>query len=101
MLDLISSDILLGFSVTILQISEAIKQYGVSDTTTDLFVVRIESSDTAMITEKMNAVVTGNMVSLSTLNQITDWSFVKKVRSVVAIFIHVFVRQCSFRPSAL
>jgi len=59
-------------------ITEAIRRYGVSDTTTALFVVRITSPDLTDIEAKMNAVVLGTLSSLSTLDKITDWSAIKK-----------------------
>lgn len=62
------------------QITEAIRRYGVSDTTTALFVVRVASPDITCIEDKMNAVIQGTISPLSALEQLTDWSSVKKVR---------------------
>jgi len=59
-------------------ITEAIRRYGVSDTTTALFVVRITSPDFTDIEAKMNAVVLGTLSSLGTLDKITDWSSIMK-----------------------
>jgi len=62
-----------------LQISEAIRRYGISDSSTALFVVRIASPSLTDVRDKMNAVVEGKMVPLMVLDQVTDWSLVKKV----------------------
>ena len=63
-----------------LQITDAIKRYGVSDATTALFVVRISSSDVSEMAVKMKAVVTGDMVPLGDHARLTDWAAVRKVR---------------------
>jgi EKC/KEOPS complex subunit CGI121/TPRKB len=63
------------------QITEAIRRYGVSDTTSALFVVRIGGPDvsTSNIQDKMNVVVSGTVVPISVLETVTDWSSIKKV----------------------
>ncbi|KAM5540629.1 hypothetical protein V8D89_005660 [Ganoderma adspersum] len=59
-------------------ISEAIRRYGVSDSTTSLIVVRISSPDLDDVQQRMTSVVTGTLSPLSGLPEITDWSTVKK-----------------------
>ena len=67
------------------QISEAMRRYGISDTTTALFVVRISSPDVpgSEIQEKMNAAVSGTLVPITTLKTVTDWASIKKVGNLV------------------
>lgn len=64
------------------QITEAIRRYGISDSTTSLLVVRIDAG--AVPTEEMEArmkrVVDGELIPLSHLEEVTDWSTIKKVR---------------------
>ncbi|KAH9927855.1 CGI-121-domain-containing protein [Amylocystis lapponica] len=59
-------------------ITEAIRRYGVSDTTTSLLVVRIAPPDVHDIGARMQAVVSGDLRPIDELNKITDWSAVKK-----------------------
>ncbi|KIJ61027.1 hypothetical protein HYDPIDRAFT_160095 [Hydnomerulius pinastri MD-312] len=59
-------------------ITEAIRRYGVSDTSTDLIVVHVTVSDTPNILQRMRDVVEGELDSLASVSQITDWSSVKK-----------------------
>ena len=71
---------------TILQITEAIRRYGVSASLTDLLVVRIDSpkltQDSAQ--DKMCKAVKGDLVPLSELNHVTDWTIIKKVRYLLS-----------------
>jgi EKC/KEOPS complex subunit CGI121/TPRKB len=73
--------LLLSSTLTLKQITEAIRRYGVSDTTSALFVVRISGPDisTWEIQEKMNAVVSGTVVPIGVLETVTDWTSIKKV----------------------
>ena len=66
------------------QITEALRRYGVSDATTDLIVVRVGEAnlDSAKIQQLMEEIVLGRMVPYAELKDITDWSSIKKVRSV-------------------
>ena len=66
------------------QITEALRRYGVSDATTDLIVVRVGEAnlDSAKIQELMEEIVLGKMVPFAELKDITDWSSIKKVRSI-------------------
>lgn len=57
-------------------ISEAIRRYGVSDTTRALVVVRIGESDGSIGAD----VVTGTLSRFTALEGLTDWSTIKKVR---------------------
>ncbi|KAF9563355.1 CGI-121-domain-containing protein [Agrocybe pediades] len=61
-------------------ITEAIRRYGVSENNTDVLVVRIGSQDLvpSVVEERMKEVVSGNLVPLSELQDVTDWSSVKK-----------------------
>ncbi|EGO04190.1 hypothetical protein SERLA73DRAFT_128332, partial [Serpula lacrymans var. lacrymans S7.3] len=59
-------------------ISEAIRRYGVSDTSSALFVVRITSPDLVDVESGMKCVVEGNIVPQNTLQELTDWSSIKK-----------------------
>ncbi|KAF5364055.1 hypothetical protein D9756_000989 [Leucocoprinus leucothites] len=61
-------------------ITEAIRRYGVSDATTSLLVVRIDGGTTPPIEmeSKVKKVVDGGLVPLSQLQEVTDWSTIKK-----------------------
>ncbi|KAJ6508625.1 kinase binding protein CGI-121-domain-containing protein [Mycena sanguinolenta] len=61
-------------------ISEAMRRYGVSDTSTALLVVRICGPDLAAETVErdMDAVVKGTKVPFTELQHLTDWAAVKK-----------------------
>jgi EKC/KEOPS complex subunit CGI121/TPRKB len=65
-----------------IQITEAIKRYGVSDATTALFVVSISPLDGLETEVKMKTVVTGDLVPLGDLARLTNWSSVRKVLPV-------------------
>lgn len=62
-----------------LQITEAIRRYGVSDASTTLIVIRVDVSNTLDIQRRMCDIVKGSMVPFEALEQITDWSTIKKV----------------------
>jgi EKC/KEOPS complex subunit CGI121/TPRKB len=53
----------------------------VSDSSTALFVVRVDGPQipAADVQDKMDAVVLGRIVPFTTLDNITDWSAIKKV----------------------
>ncbi|THH16927.1 hypothetical protein EW146_g3798 [Bondarzewia mesenterica] len=59
-------------------ITEAIRRYGVSDTSTALLVVRVASPDLQDVEGKMRAIVEGNIRPLSELDTLTDWPVIKK-----------------------
>ncbi|KAH8824815.1 kinase binding protein CGI-121-domain-containing protein [Flagelloscypha sp. PMI_526] len=62
-------------------ISEAIRRYGVSEDTTSLLVIRLDPLTTSVPEEVhrlMDAAVSGQIVPLSQLSEITDWAAVKK-----------------------
>ncbi|KAL6304058.1 CGI-121-domain-containing protein [Sparassis latifolia] len=59
-------------------ITEALRRYGVSDSSTAIFVVRIASPELHDVDGLMKAVVSGDMSPLSALDGITDWTSVKK-----------------------
>ena len=63
------------------QISEAIKRFGVSDTTQVLLVIRVSppSFTSNEFNTKAGLVVKGDLVPLSSLEQYTDWKLVQKV----------------------
>ena len=63
--------------ISFLQISEAIRRYGVSDATTSLFVVEIGTLPSHH--DKIKAIVDGTVSPFSQLSEITDWGTVKKV----------------------
>ena len=52
-----------------------------SDSSTALFVVRVDGPQipAADVQDKMDAVVLGRIVPFTTLDNITDWSAIKKV----------------------
>jgi len=68
---------------SLLQITEAIRRYGVSDSTKSLLVVHVtsKSHSSKAIEENIKKVVDGTIVQFSELDVITDWDRVKKVRS--------------------
>ncbi|KAH0839516.1 hypothetical protein J3R83DRAFT_374 [Lanmaoa asiatica] len=57
-------------------ITEAIKRYGVSDTTTDLIVMHIASWEREDVLERMRNVVDGELDLLANVSQVTDWETV-------------------------
>ncbi|EPS94995.1 hypothetical protein FOMPIDRAFT_1033083 [Fomitopsis schrenkii] len=59
-------------------ITEAIRRFGVSDTTQSLLVARVGPSGGTSIEGHMKAVVTGNVLPLADLPKLTDWAIVKK-----------------------
>ncbi|KAI0687320.1 CGI-121-domain-containing protein [Earliella scabrosa] len=59
-------------------ISEAIRRYGVADTTSSLIVVRICSPTLDNVEQRMASVVLGELSSLAELASVTDWASVKK-----------------------
>ena len=64
-------------SIPCLQISEAIRRYGISDSTTSLLVVEIGVLPSHH--EKIKTIVNGTVSPFSQLSEITDWATVKKV----------------------
>ena len=64
-----------------MKITEAIRRYGVSDDTKELFVVRIDRPIPNM-QEKMISIVEGDLSSMNDLARITDWASIKKVRAI-------------------
>lgn len=62
------------------QITEAIRRYGVSETSKSLIVVQITDSSTSSsnVEIKMKKVIDGTVVSFSELPTVTDWNRVKK-----------------------
>lgn len=65
----------------LLKISDALRQYGLSSESTALFVIRIGGSGlvASEIQSRMEAIVEGELVSLQSLEMITDWNAIKKV----------------------
>lgn len=69
------------------QISDAIRRFGVGDKTTVLLAVKIHSGlldkeSKKSILAAMQAAVEGELTSLSSLPDFTDWAAVKKVQLV-------------------
>jgi len=61
-------------------ITEALRRFGVSDSSKSLLVVRVGSSaDTAAVEKQMRAAVHGDLISLDALRSLTDWTAVNKV----------------------
>jgi hypothetical protein len=70
-----------------LQISDAIRRFGVNDKTTTLLVVKVTSGLPSEEFKKstlaaMQAAVEGELLPLSSLPDFTDWVAIKKVRLV-------------------
>ncbi|KAI0773639.1 CGI-121-domain-containing protein [Fomes fomentarius] len=59
-------------------ITEAIRRYGVADTTTSLIVVHIGPPDRSNVEQSISAVLSGKLTPLEDLSGITDWASVKK-----------------------
>ncbi|RDB15625.1 hypothetical protein Hypma_004011 [Hypsizygus marmoreus] len=59
-------------------ITEALRRYGVSETTTALFVVRIGGSVVPDIQDTMDAAVAGTLQSLNSMERLTDWAAIKE-----------------------
>ncbi|KAF5367375.1 hypothetical protein D9758_003699 [Tetrapyrgos nigripes] len=61
-------------------ITEAIRRYGVSDTTKSLLVVHITNQSLSLesVEKKMKGIVSGDMLPFGELGGITDWDRVKK-----------------------
>jgi len=64
-------------SISCPQISEAIRRYGISDSTTSLLVVEIGVLPSHH--DKIKAIINGTVSPFSRLSEITDWATVKKV----------------------
>ena len=64
------------------KITEAIRRYGVSDLTSALFIVRIGGPEISpsRVQEGMDAVVSGTLVPINELREVTNWFTIKKVR---------------------
>ncbi|THV07436.1 CGI-121-domain-containing protein [Dendrothele bispora CBS 962.96] len=75
----VHSEILFALNPTN-NITEAIRRYGVSDSTKSLLIAHItdKSKSSSAIEEKLNKVVDGTMVSFKELDAITDWDRIKK-----------------------
>ncbi|KAF5388147.1 hypothetical protein D9615_000010 [Tricholomella constricta] len=58
-------------------ITEALRRYGVSETTTSVIVVSIDGATTDM-ESKMGATVAGTLTGFSKLEDVTDWAAVAK-----------------------
>jgi hypothetical protein len=76
-----------GRTTNELQISDAIRRFGVNDKTTVLLVVKVLSGPRGEesregILAAMQAVVEGELLPLSSLPDFTDWTAVKKVQLV-------------------
>jgi hypothetical protein len=67
-----------------IKITEAIRRYGVSDSTASLLVVRIDAGTLPAneIEVKMKNIVDGDLVPFSDLDKVTDWSTIKKVCAI-------------------
>ncbi|KAG5653276.1 hypothetical protein H0H81_001340 [Sphagnurus paluster] len=63
-------------------ITEALRRYGVSETSTAVIVVSIDGGLTD-VEKKMGAVVAGTLSSFDELENVTDWTAVKKVMKKV------------------
>ena len=66
------------------KITDALRRYGVSDTSTSLFAIRVGPASTEDISEssvlsQMEAVVNGGLKPLDALVEITDWAAIRKV----------------------
>ncbi|KAL5530779.1 hypothetical protein ACEPAF_7037 [Sanghuangporus sanghuang] len=61
-------------------ITEALRRFGVSDNSNSLLVVRVgqQAVPVSEIESQMKSVVEGDLVSIETLSDITDWAAVKK-----------------------
>ncbi|KAL9712380.1 hypothetical protein Ac2012v2_003617 [Leucoagaricus gongylophorus] len=75
----VHSEVLWNLSPTN-SITETIRWYGVSDTTKSLLVVRIDGGSAApgVIESRIREIVQGELVPLSQLQEVTDWSMIKK-----------------------
>ncbi len=63
------------------QITEAIRRYGISDKTTSVLVVHISDAglSSSAVQEKLIRVVDGTLLPLASLQDFTDWTRIKKV----------------------
>ncbi|KLO17509.1 CGI-121-domain-containing protein [Schizopora paradoxa] len=60
-------------------ITEALRRFGVNDNSSTLLVVRVvKSSENLDVEKNMKEVVQGNLVPLSELENVTDWSLISK-----------------------
>lgn len=63
------------------QITEALRRFGVSDTSVSLIVVRVgPQMDAGSVEQQMKGVINGTLTSMEELSGVTDWSALKKVR---------------------
>ncbi|PBL01808.1 hypothetical protein ARMGADRAFT_1023222 [Armillaria gallica] len=62
------------------QITEAIRRYGISDKTTSVLVVHISDAglSSSAVQEKLIRVVDGTLLPLASLPDFTDWTRIKK-----------------------
>lgn len=68
------------------QITEALRRFGVSDTSRSLLVVSIgPPSDASVVEKAMKEIVEGDLVPLENLKDITDWSSIRKVCCIYAL----------------
>jgi len=65
-------------SIPPLQISEAIRRYGISDSTTSLLVIEIGTLPSHH--DKIKTIVNGTISPFSRLSEVTDLATIKKVR---------------------
>ncbi|THH32176.1 hypothetical protein EUX98_g2017 [Antrodiella citrinella] len=76
----IASTLLSTAQKVALQISDAIRRYGVSETTKYLILVRIGDPEDATVEKQMTNIVEGDLSSLSSLQDIADWGLIRKAR---------------------
>lgn len=81
----------LTFAHRLHQITEALRRFGVSDTSRSLLVVSIgPPSDASVVEKAIKDVVEGDLVPLENLKDITDWSSIRKVCYIYALsFIYM------------
>ncbi|KAH8105411.1 CGI-121-domain-containing protein [Cristinia sonorae] len=65
-------------------ITDAIRRYGISETTTSLILVRIGSPNDTTVEKQMTDVVHGSISSLDLLQDIADWSLIRKYHKIPA-----------------
>ncbi|TCD69193.1 hypothetical protein EIP91_008489 [Steccherinum ochraceum] len=65
-------------------ITDAIRRYGVSDTTESLILVRIGAQGGTSVETQMASIVKGDLSSLESLPDIADWTLIRKYHKITA-----------------
>lgn len=76
-----------------MEISEAIKLFGISDESEELILVHVATSHICNVQQKMEDIIEGDMVPMSVISESTSWIDVEKAsifrrRSIISSLYH-------------